>query len=348
MPPEQQVLAEQVLQGGVPAVRQAIAQQNTGNREKGLPEVQGDELVALAERLLPQLKAAEWQDRADAAIAVLEELDLRDLRSVVVAADSGARDEESRAIAATLRDALSRRVESEHREWLDELAATLSEGRVVRALRLSSRPPKAGVPLPPELGTRLKDAAAAALSSDAFSDRWATVLDALAFSPVRVAVIPVGVPDPLTDEFKAAVAPYVSRVPHIAELLGIDPATAPKPPKRTRPGAAKPGGPTKPGGPAKPGGGRPPKSDAPKADTPKADTPVESFEEAEAVVEPLVAAEAAIETEAVAEAEPAVEVGAESEVEVETEAEAEAEAPVGSATVVEEVDQVAGTDESPA
>ena len=272
-----------MLQGGVPAVRQAIAQQNAGNREKGLPEVQGDELVALAERLLPQLKAAEWQDRADAAVAVLEELDLRDLRSVVVAADSGARDEESRATAATLREALTRRVESEHREWLDELAATLAEGRVVRALRLSSRPPKAGVPLPPELGTRLKDAAAAALSADAFADRWATVLDALAFSPVRVAVVPVGVPEPITDEFKAAVAPYVARVPHIAELLGIDPATAPKPPKRTRPGAPKAAGA------AKPGGGRAPK---PEAEAPKA--------EPEAEVEPVVEVEVEVEVESAA------------------------------------------------
>lgn len=239
LPPEHQPIAEQVLQGGVPAVRQAIARQNTSNREQGLPEITGDELVALAEKLLPQLRAAEWRDRADAALEVIEELDLRDLRSVVVAADAASRDDESRALVNRLREALSRRVEAEHAEWLRELEATLAEGRVVRALRLSSRPPKAGVPLPPEVGTKLKEQAVAALSSDAFADRWATVLDALAFSPVRASVIPAGIPSPLTDEFKAKVAPFVGRVPQIAELLGIDPATAPKPPRRHSGGDAR-------------------------------------------------------------------------------------------------------------
>ena len=354
LPPEQQVLAEQVLQGGVPAVRQAIAQQNTTNREKGLPEVHGDELVALAERLLPQLKAAEWQDRADAAIAVLEELDLRDLRSVVVAADTGARDEESRATATTLREALTRRVEAEHREWLDELSATLGEGRVVRALRLSSRPPKAGVPLPGDLGNRLKDAAAAALSPDAFADRWATVLDALAFSPVRVAVVPVGVPDPLTEEFKKAVAPYVARVPHIAELLGIDPATAPKPPKRTRPGAAKAGAPKA----DAPRTGAP-KAGAPKGDAPRTEAPQVDESQAEATVvdgpraevetvavEPVEVEVSSPETQQVA-AESSAD-GSTSEVE---QVVAEPSAPVAeedepSVPVPEQVEQVGGSVES--
>ena len=149
--PEQRPIAEQVLLGGVPAVRQAVDQQNEKNRAAGLPEIGGDELVALAEGLLPKLRSAEWRDRADSAVKLLEELDLRDLRSVVVAADQGARDDESREIATQLREGLTRRVDEEHTTWLAELATTLADGRIVRALRLSSRPPKAGAPIPAEL-----------------------------------------------------------------------------------------------------------------------------------------------------------------------------------------------------
>lgn len=223
--PENQPIAEQVLRGGVPAVRQAVEQQNADNVAKGLPTVKGDELVALAEAMLPALRLAEWRDRADAAIAHLEDLDLRDLRSVVVASD-GLRDEEARALSTQLREGLARRVEVEHTSWLEELVALLDGGRVVRALRVSSRPPKAGVPLPAELSTRLVEATKENLTLDTPQDRWATVLDALSFSPVRTAVVVETVPAEISDELRAAVAKAASRLPHIAAVFGVE-AVAP-------------------------------------------------------------------------------------------------------------------------
>ena len=84
--------------GGIPAVRAAIEKQNETNREAGLPEVHTADLLTLAENLAPSLKAADWRDRADAAMADIDTLDLRDLRSVVVGADPGA------AITSTMTD----------------------------------------------------------------------------------------------------------------------------------------------------------------------------------------------------------------------------------------------------
>ena len=194
LPPEQRPIAEQVLLGGIPAVRQAVEKQNEALRGEGKPEVKAEPLVGIAEQLLPRLRTAEWRDRADAALADLAELDLRDLRSVVVAADAAARDDETRALAAQLREGLARRVEEEHNTWLNDLSGALKDGRVVRALRLSSRPPKAGSILPAELTAGLADAAGAALTADIASDRWTTVLDAIAYSPVRRAVTPSGYP----------------------------------------------------------------------------------------------------------------------------------------------------------
>ena len=148
LPTIQQPLAEEVLKGGVPGVRQAIDRMNDKATAEGMPKIKREPLVALAEKLAPTLKAAEWRDRAEAAVAGIETVDLRDIRSVVVAADGAARDEETRALADQLREGLTNRVDAEHNAWRDELAQTIAEGRTVRALRLSSRPPKAGAPFP--------------------------------------------------------------------------------------------------------------------------------------------------------------------------------------------------------
>ena len=230
LPEEQKPIAEQVLRGGIPAVRQAIEKQNEEARAAGTPEIKPDGMVTIAEQLLPSLRTAEWHDRADAALADVDEIDLRDLRSVVVAADAAARDDVTRELAQNLREALTRRVDQEHAAWLTELTETLSDGRTVRALRLSSRPPKAGSPLPAELATRLTEATNAALTADTGPDRFATVIDALAYSPVRQQVVPLGIPAEPGDALLAAIKKLASRVPQIAALFGVEASPA-RPPR---------------------------------------------------------------------------------------------------------------------
>jgi hypothetical protein len=201
---------------------------------EGMPKIKREPLVALAEKLSPALKAAEWRDRAEAAVAGLETVDIRDIRSVVVAAEAGAKDEDSRALAERLREGLALRVDAEHRRWLDELAAAIGEGRTVRALRLSSRPPKAGAPLPADMAERLAGIASAALTADAASDRWSTVVDAVAYSPVRTQVTAQGVPEKPSEELLKLIKKLSSRVPQLAALFGIEP-TAKRPARRATP-----------------------------------------------------------------------------------------------------------------
>ena len=188
----------------------------------------------------------------------VDELDLRDLRSVVVAADVAARDDETRQLAASLRAALARRVDEEQRTWLADITGALNEGRVVRALRLSSRPPKAGSIFPRDIASRLADSTGASLTADASTDRWAAVLDALAFAPVRRAVTPASVPANPPAELRATVERFASRLPEIASAFGVEPpAEAPRPARR-RPGSARPARPPQP-----PGTGEPPPTDTP-------------------------------------------------------------------------------------
>jgi hypothetical protein len=235
LPEEQRPIAEQVLKGGIPAVRQALQEQNAARKAEGQPEVPVAGVLRLAEELLPKVRVAEWLDRAEAALADLAELDLRDLRSVVAAANDPvvARDEGTRTLASQLKEGLVTRQDQEHREWLEDIANALEVGRVVRALRLSSRPPKAGVPFPPEMAIRLIEATQASLTADASAERWATVIEALAFSPMRGQVAVTAAPAQVTDELREVVTRFSSMVPAIAAVFGIDPTPMPR--------AARPG-----------------------------------------------------------------------------------------------------------
>ena len=268
LPEEQRPVAEQVLKGGIPAVRAAIDEQNAAAKEAGNPLVNADALLAMAETIVPKARVAEWQDRAEAAIEQIDTVDLRDLRSVVTKAESAAKDEASRELAERLRTGLVARLEKEQAAWLGEIAELLADDRVVRALNVSSRPPKAGTPLPRDLAERLTAAAAAALTDQIGSKRWSTVLEALALSPVHAQVEPASVPASPNEELIAAVTRVSMQVPQIAAKFGIEPRPAP----RSRGSRSRPrtGGP-KPGAPPTPARAKAPRIPPPP---PIADTPV--------------------------------------------------------------------------
>lgn len=230
--PELRPVAEKVLRGGVAAVRAALDEQNAAARAAGAEEVKADGLLAVAEQLVPSLRVAEWWDRAEAALADVDEISLRDLRSVVAGSDA-ARDDETRALAASLREALARRLEAESKSWIAEVESSLGDGRVVRALRLSGRPPEPTTRLPAEMATRLSEVAGEALAPESTSDRWIAVLEAVVASPVRRTVQPQGLPTEGGPAVTRAATDAASRVPALAKLLGI-PAGVPLPPPGRR------------------------------------------------------------------------------------------------------------------
>ncbi len=265
LPPEQQAVAEQVLRGGIPAVRTAVHLEREKATAEGRPAPNADALLALAEDLRPRLRAAEWRDRADAAVKVTDTVALRDLRSVVAGADL-ARDEEARQLAVTLRDALEARLTTMRNEWVAEIDRQLEEGRVVRALRVSSRAPEATTRLSAEQASRLSEAAGAAMSPATPPDRWAALLEAVAASPVRRSVKPAGLPEEPGATLLSAAQQQSGRIPALAALLGITmppppgPVRPVPPPRRPRP--ARPPRPQRPGGPPAEVGTEPTAEDA--------------------------------------------------------------------------------------
>ena len=225
---EQRPLARELLKDGIPGIRAIAEGQIKAATAAETPKIRTEALLAFAEKLLPALKAAEWQDRAEAAMAGVADVDLRDLRSVVAASSSHAKGAEAKAIATELSEAVTARVDAEHGKWLSELAETLGEGRTVRALRLSSRPPKAGAPMPADMAEKLVSQANESLTSDSGQDRFATVLDAVAFSPVHNQVRPASLPEKPGDQLLESVKRLSMRIPEIAKLFGIEPTPPPR------------------------------------------------------------------------------------------------------------------------
>jgi hypothetical protein len=226
--PEQIPVAEQVLRGGLQAVRQAIEAQNTSNKAAGKPPVASDALLGMADELLPVVRLADWKDRASVAQATGKEYRLRELRAVVAASRTLNLDEEGRTMAKALQESLDQRTTALREEWLARMTNALNDGRVQQAVEASIRPPEPGTRCPAELAVRLAAAAGEAMTADLAPEEWMRLLDAVVASPVRRTVKPVGIPD---DEVaKQAARNAAGAVPALAKLLGL--RIPPPPPRR--------------------------------------------------------------------------------------------------------------------
>ncbi len=252
--PEHLPIAEQLLKGGIPAVRQALAVQNEKAIAEGKPTVPESALLAIAEPMLPALKLATWKDRAEEATRIAPEASLRDLRSVLSAAELIKHDEETRAMLENLKELTKARAESLSTEWISEIKENLSGKRVIRAVRLSSRPPEPTTKLPPELAEELTEAVDNMMSPETPSDRWMALIEALALSPIRRQVHPKGLPENASSQLIELAKENSGRIPSLAQMLGIAIPPPPRPRKKIVADA--------------------PVADAPVADAPVADAPV--------------------------------------------------------------------------
>ena len=244
LPEEQRAIAELALQG-LGAVRQRVREENERAVAEGRPPMPEASVMKMAEELLPRLRLAEWLDRAEAAQRQMEHLDLRDLRSVVAASGDPtvARDEDAAKLVDELKAALAHKQEQELVLWFGDVDAALAVGRVIRALRLSSQPPKAGVPFPVDIAQRLVDSVNASLAPMDTPERWAAMLEAAAFSPVRALVKPIRRPDVVSDELMATLKRLAPALPQVAELfeIEVDPKAPMPKPLRTNPRQRKDG-----------------------------------------------------------------------------------------------------------
>lgn len=232
LPDTHQPVAEQLMHEGRDGVSGALARQNKAAEAEGRAPIDIGPIMKIADSLAPGLAVAEWRDIADAALNEIETADLRELRKVVIAGDSFVSDPAVVETQALLRSKLSARIDKDQSAWSRELREALTEGRIVRALRHSGRPAKAGAPLPPDLVEQLSAATNEALGPDEEPHRWTMVIEALAGSPIRRLIAPEAKPEDADrdDELIDTVERLAHRVPGIAALFDIDV----KPRKRKR------------------------------------------------------------------------------------------------------------------
>ena len=230
---EQLPVGEQLLRGGLPAVRQAIDEQNRAALAQGRPTIAPETILSIADDLLPLTTLAAWKDRAAAVQHAGPTVKLRDLRAVVTSARTVTLDEEARAVLKELQGHLHTKTEELRTQWVKKVESLLADGKVAEALGVASRPPDPGTRCSAELASSLATTAGAAMTADLTPTAWIAVLEAVVASPMRRSVHPAGIP--AAEEAHAAAVRAAGHVPALAKLLGMRIPPPPPPSSTKRP-----------------------------------------------------------------------------------------------------------------
>jgi hypothetical protein len=230
---EQLPVAEQLLRGGMPSVRQAVAEQNRNAEAQGRPTINAEVIDRIAEELLGKTNLAFWKDRAAGAIGAGKELRLRDLRAVVTSSKTVSLDDEARVQHKELQGALNARVEALRTEWTAKLERALENNDVLEALRLTIRTPEPTTRVSSEAAAKIVAMTSAALTAESNPVTWKEIVNTAVESPVRRLIKPVGIPaDP---ECNALAVKNAGSIPEFAKLLGMRVPPPPPPTKPARP-----------------------------------------------------------------------------------------------------------------
>ncbi len=227
--PEQLPVAEQLLRGGMPAVRSAVELQNKNATAQGRPTIDATTIERIAEDLLNRTNLAMWKDRAAGAIGAGRELRLRDLRAVVTSAKTVSLDDEARAQLKELQASLTARIEHLRTQWNEKLEAAITAKNVKEALSLVARPPDMSTRVSADAATRVVALVSETLNADQNPQLWNEIVELTADTSIRRNVKPLGIPN---DEASHAVAVHnAGAIPELAKLLGMK---VPPPPPPTR------------------------------------------------------------------------------------------------------------------
>ncbi|MGH3732918.1 MAG: hypothetical protein ACRDVC_06005 [Acidimicrobiales bacterium] len=227
--PEQLPVAEQLLRGGMPAVRAAVELQNKNASAQGRPTIDATTIERIAEDLLNRTNLSLWKDRAAGAVGAGREIRLRDLRAVVTSAKTVSLDDEARAQLKELQASLTARVEHLRTQWNEKLEAAITSKNVRDALALVARPPDMSTRVSADAAVRVVALVSETLNADQDPKLWNEIVELTADTSIRRNVKPLGIP---ADEASRAVAVHnAGAIPELAKLLGMK---VPPPPPPTR------------------------------------------------------------------------------------------------------------------
>jgi len=226
--PEQLPVAEQLLRGGLPAVRTAVAEQNKTAVAQGRPTVNAEAIDRIANDLLGKANLASWKDRASGAQSAGKELRLRDLRAVVTSAKTVILDDEARAMLTDLKTQLHNKVEHLTNEWNAKIASALEAKDALLAVSLASRPPEFRLQVAATTATAIATLVSETLTDSLDSATWIGLAQAAAVSPMHRSIKPTGIPS--DESLRAEAVKIAGNIPEIAKMLGMK--VPPPPPAR--------------------------------------------------------------------------------------------------------------------
>ena len=227
--PEQLPVAEQLLRGGIPAVRSAVAEQNKNATAQGRPTIDAETIDRIAEELLGKTNLALWKDKAAGAIGAGRELRLRDLRAVVTSAKTVSLDDEGRQQLKELQTALTSKVDHLRTVWNEKLETALNSKNVAETLRLVARPPDMSTRVSAEMAAKVVTMTSETLTADLDAAAWNEIVTLAVDTSIRRNIKPVGIP--ANDVSKALAIKNAGAIPELAKLLGM-PVPPPPPPSR--------------------------------------------------------------------------------------------------------------------
>ena len=227
--PEQLPVAEQLLRGGMPAVRSAVAEQNKNATAQGRPTIDAETIDRIAEELLGKTNLALWKDKAAGAIGAGRELRLRDLRAVVTSAKTVSLDDEGRLQLKELQTALTSKVDHLRAVWNEKLETALNSKNVAETLRLVARPPDLSTRVTAEMAAKVVTMTSEALTAELDPAAWNEIVTLAVDTSIRRNIKPVGIP--ANEVSKALAIKNAGAIPELAKLLGM-PVPPPPPPSR--------------------------------------------------------------------------------------------------------------------
>ena len=227
--PEQLPVAEQLLRGGMPAVRSAVAEQNKNATAQGRPTIDAETIDRIAEELLGKTNLALWKDKAAGAIGAGRELRLRDLRAVVTSAKTVSLDDEGRQQLKELQTALTSKVDHLRTVWNEKLEAALNSKNVAEALRLVARPPDMSTRVSAEMAAKVIAMTSETLTAELDAAQWNEIVTLAVDTSIRRNIKHVGIP--ANDVSKNLAIKNAGAIPELAKLLGM-PVPPPPPPSR--------------------------------------------------------------------------------------------------------------------
>jgi len=227
--PEQLPVAEQLLRGGMPAVRSAVAEQNKNASAQGRPTVDATTIERIAEELLSRTNLALWKDKAAGAIGAGRELRLRDLRAVVTAAKTVSLDDEAKVQLKELQSTLTTRLEILRTQWNERLESAVNNKNVAEALRLVARPPDMSTRVSADMASKVITLTSEALTAEQDPATWREIVTLAVDTSIRRNVKPQGIPD--DEASKALAVKNAGAIPEFEKLLGMK-VPPPPPPQR--------------------------------------------------------------------------------------------------------------------